>query len=193
MPLHSARNSLRMPTETQDQTPFTIQPFDPKAHDRTAFSCGVPQIDNYLKLTAKKGSKADVVRVWVIVATDNKIAGFYGINMHAIDVKEMPAAYAKKAMKHGTLPAAFIAMIGVDETQQGNGIGSVLMADALSRIARVSNDIGTCVVVLDVFDDGDADTVARRKTYYEEFGFIALPDQPLRLFMPVQTARELSG
>ncbi len=182
-----------MPSRTGDQPPFTIQPFDPKNHDRAAFSCGVPQIDNYLKLTAKKGSKADVVRVWVLVDAKESIVGFYGINMHAIDVKEMPEAYKKKAGKHGMLPAAFIAMIGVDQSQQGNGIGSALVADALSRIARVSDEIGTCVIILDVFNDGDADIVARRKTYYEAFGFLPLPDQPLRLFMPIQSARELAG
>lgn len=74
-------------------------------------------------------------------------------------------------------------MIGVDESQQGNGIGSALVADALSRIARASEDIGTCVVMLDVFDDGDDAAVSMRKSYYESFGFIPLPDQPSRLFI----------
>ncbi len=182
-----------MPTEPGGQPPFTIQPFDPKAHDRADFSCGVPQIDNYLKLTAKKGSKADVVRIWVAVDEKNSIVGFYGINMHAIEVNDMPAAYKKKAMRHGMLPAAFIAMIGVNTSHQGNGIGSALVADALNRLARVSEEIGTCVIVLDIFDDGGEDTVHRRKVYYEDFGFIPLPNQPLRLFMPIQTARALLG
>jgi len=182
-----------MSTKSKDQPPYNIQPFDPKVHDRAAFSCGVPQIDNYLKLTAKKGSKADVVRVWVIIDAANSIVGFYGINMHAIDVHDMPANYKKKAMKHGLLPAAFISMIGVDRGLQGKGIGSALVADALNRIARVSDEIGTCVVVLDVFGDDDPDAVTRRKAYYEDFGFIALPDQPLRLFMPIQTARTVLG
>lgn len=182
-----------MPTDAEEQAPFTIQPFDPKTHDRAAFSCGVPQIDNYLKLTAKKGTKADVVRIWVVIDTENNIVGFYGINMHAIDVKEMPASYKKKAMKHGLLPAAFIAMIGVDEKCQGNGLGSALVADALDRIARASEEIGTCVIMLDVFDEGDVDAVTRRKSYYESFGFAPLPNQPLRLFIPVATAREAAG
>lgn len=181
-----------MPTDAEDQPPFRVQPFDPKTHDRAAFSCGVLQVDNYLKLTANKASKADVVRIWVGIDAENHIVGFYGINMHAVDVKNMPAAYAKRAMKHGLLPAAFIAMIGVDKAQQGNGIGSALVADALSRIARASEEIGTCVVMLDILDDGDAEAVARRKTYYEDFGFIPLPSQPLRLFMPIATARALS-
>ncbi len=180
-----------MPTKSYNQPPFTIKPFDPLVHDRVNFSCGIPQIDNFLKLTAKKGSKADVVRIWVIINEYSHVVGFYGINMHAVDVRDMPASYAKKAMKHGMLPAAFIAMVGVDQNQQGNGIGSALIADALSRIARVSDEIGTCVIVLDVFDDGNREAVERRKNYYEEFGFICLPDQPLRLFMPVQTARDL--
>ncbi len=112
--------------------------------------------------------------------------------MHAIDVEAMPVAYEKKAMNNGMLPAVFIAMIGVDSAQQGNGIGSALVADALSRIARISDEIGTCLIVLDVLDDGDVGAVERRKNYYEDFGFTSLPDQPLRLFMPVQTARALS-
>jgi len=182
-----------MLTESALKPPFKIQSFDPKIHDRTAFSCGVPQIDNYLKLTAKKGSKADVVRIWVVVNEKGSIVGFYGINMHAVDANEMPDIYAKKAMKHGTLPVAFIAMIGVDKKQQGVGIGSALVADALNRIGRVSEEIGTCAVVLDVFDEGDEKVVARRKKYYQEFGFTPLPDQPLRLFMPIQTVRALSG
>ena len=157
------------------------------------FLAASPQIDNYLQLTAKKMSKADIVRVWVVVDAKNQIIGFYGMNMHAVDVKDMPPKYAKKAMKHGTLPAVFITMIGVDQNQQGNGIGSVLVADALSRIARASDDIGTCVVVLDVFDDGDNAAITMRKSYYESFGFIPLPDQPLRLFMPIATVRQLVG
>ena len=59
-----------MPTDAALDTKFTIEPFDAKSQDRTAFSCGVPQIDNYLKLTAKKGSKADVVRIWVVLDED---------------------------------------------------------------------------------------------------------------------------
>ena len=182
-----------MPTDAVGDAKYTIEPFDAKSQDRAAFSCGVPQIDNYLKLTAKKGSKADVVRIWVVLDDDRNTIGFYGINMHAVVAEDMPDALAKKAPRHGMLPAAFISMVGVDQTMQGKGLGSALLADALSRIGRVSEEIGTCAVLLDVFDCGNPEIVARRKTYYESFGFIPLPDQPLRLFMPIQTVRALSG
>ena len=182
-----------MPTDAIDEAPYTIEPFDPKTQDRAAFSCGVSQIDNYLKLTAKKDSKADVVRVWVVLDGDRHIVGSYGINMHSVVAEEMPEALAKKAPRHGVLPTAFISMIGVDLSMQGQGLGSALLADVLGRIGRISDEIGTCAVLLDVLDCGDPETVARRKAYYESFGFIPLPDQPLRLFMPIQTVRALSG
>ncbi|MDE0210990.1 MAG: GNAT family N-acetyltransferase [Boseongicola sp.] len=182
-----------MPTDAVGEAKFTIDPFDPRRQDRAAFSCGVAQIDNYLKLTAKKGSKTDVVRNWVVLDGDRRIVGFYGINMHSVVAEDMPEALAKKALRHGVLPTAFISMIGVDQSMQGQGLGSALLADALSRIGRVSDEIGTCTVLLDAFDCGDPETVTRRKTCYESFGFIPLPDQPLRLFMPIQTVRALSG
>lgn len=182
-----------MPTDAAVEAKYTIEPFDPKNQDRTAFSCGVPQIDNYLKLTAKKGSKADVVRIWVVLDDDRNTVGFYGINMHSVVAEDMPEALAKKAPRHGVLPAAFISMIGVDQSMQGKGLGSAFLADALSRIGRVSDDIGTCAVLLNVFDCGNPESVARRNAYYESFGFTPLPDQPLRLFMPILTVRALSG
>lgn len=182
-----------MPTDAAVDAKFTIEPFEAKSQDRTAFSCGVPQIDNYLKLMAKKGSKADVVRIWVVLDDDRRTLGFYGINMHAVVAEDMSDELTKKAPRHGMLPSTFISMIGVDQTMQGKGLGSALLADALSRIGRVSDEIGNCAVLLDVFDCGNPGTVARRKAYYESFGFIPLPDQPLRLFIPIQTVRTLSG
>lgn len=182
-----------MPADSEGAFRFQIEPFDPKTQDRTAFSCGVPQIDNYLKLTAKKGTKADVVRVWVALDDQSRIRGFYGINMHSVAARDMPEDMAKKAPNHGFLPAAFISMIGVDSRLQGVGLGSALLADALNRIGRISEEIGTCAVLLDILDCGNPATVERRKAYYLSFGFIPLPDQPLRLFLPIQTIRALTG
>ncbi len=182
-----------MLTKAVSKAQFNIAPFDPKAQERAGFDCGVPQINNYLKLTANKATRADIIRAWVALDNNRRILGYYGINMHSVIADEMPEIFAKKAPRHGTLPTAFISMIGVDMSMQGQGMESALLADALNRIGRISNEIATCAVLLDVFDCGNPEAVARRKTYYEAFGFVALPDQPMRLFMPIQTVRTLSG
>lgn len=169
-----------------------FKPFDPDIHDRAAFSCGTDQIDNFLKLTAKKHQKGDYTRVWVAVGEDDKrIWGFYAINAHSIEVEEFPEKYQKKAPNHDSVPAAYISTFGVDRDFQGQGVGQILLADCLIKIAQISNEIGLHAVVLDVLDNGKADEVGRRKNFYERAGFQSFPSMPLRIFLPIQTIREV--
>ena len=74
---------------TQTGAPdFIIEPFDPTRHDRSGFTRGVAQVDNYFKKTANKLNKADNVRLYVMVADSGDIAGFHAINAHAVDYTE---------------------------------------------------------------------------------------------------------
>ena len=180
-----------MTDEAAREARFKIEPFDPQGHDRTAFSCGVAQIDNFLKRTAKKHQKGDFTRVWVAVRPpERKILGYYAINGHAIETGDLPEALRKRAPRHGQVGAAYLSMIAVDVAARGRGLGRILLADALKRVAAVAGEIGIFAVVLDVLDDGDANAMARRRRFYQAFGFVSFPSQPLRMFLPVQTIRD---
>lgn len=170
---------------------YVIEPLDPTRHDRTAFSCGVAQVDNYLKRTANKLAKAGNVRVFVMTNETGRIVGFYAVNAHAIDYRDLPDRFARTRPSHGSIPAAFISMMGRDTRDAGQGIGPILLADALKRIVRAADSLGIAVVALDVFDCGDASRVARRTALYERFGFIALPSMPRRMILPVSTIQTL--
>lgn len=179
--------SAPRPTSTR------IETFDPERHDRAAFSSGVDGVDNFLKKTANKLARADNLRLYAMTDPSGSLLGFYALNAHAIDYAELPAKFARTRPGHGAIPAAYIAMIGVDARHQGHGYGGDLLVDALTRIARAADNIGLAVAILDVLDDDDAERVARRKRLYEGYGFQALPSQPLRLFMPLATVRQLLG
>lgn len=166
-----------------------IEPLDPFRHDRAAFSCGVEQVDNFLKQTANKLAAADNLRVFVMTTGEGDLIGFYAVNAHAVDYRDLPAKYARTRPGHGSIPAAYISMIGVDSRHSGRGYGGDLLTDALRRIVVAADDIGIAVVMLDVLDDGNAQLIARRKALYEAYGFMPLPTNPLRLFLPVGTAR----
>lgn len=169
----------------------TIEPFDPQRHDRTAFFCGIVQVDNYFKKTANKLAKADNARVYVMTAPDGGVIGFFALNAHAIDYEDLPKKYARTRPAHGTIPAAFLSMIGVDQHYAGQGYGSDLLVDALIRIAKTTEEIGIAVVILDVLDDGNPDQVKRRQALYAKYGFQSLPSNPFRMFLPVETVRRL--
>lgn len=168
-----------------------IEPLDPERHDRGAFSCGVEAVDNFLRKTANKLARADNLRVYAMTDAAGALLGFYALNAHAIDYAQLPPRFARSRPGHGAIPAAFIAMIGVDARHQGHGYGGDLLFDALSRIAHAAEAIGIAVVILDVLDDGDPQRVARRKALYESYGFQAFASQPLRLFLPMATVRQL--
>lgn len=176
-----------------DETPApnVIEPFDPDKHDRTAFSCGVDQVDNFFKKTANKLAKADNLRVWVLTDTNGGLIGFYALNAHAIDYADLPEKFARTRPGHGVIPAAYISMIGVDARYQGKGYGGDLLIDALKRILNASEAMGVAVVVLDVLDCGDPGAVEKRAALYRGYGFIPLPSNPLRLFLPVATIRKM--
>ncbi|MCP1765400.1 GNAT family N-acetyltransferase [Bradyrhizobium japonicum] len=168
-----------------------IEPFDSKKHDRTAFSCGVQQVDNFFKTTANKLAEADNTRVFVMTSPDAELIGFYALNSHSVDYTLLPKKYARTRPGHGNIPSAYISMIGVDTRFMGKGYGGDLLVDALRRIALAAREIGIAVVLLDVLDCGDPDTVERRKKLYTEYGFTAVPSNELRLFLPVRSIQPL--
>jgi hypothetical protein len=65
------------------------------------------------------------------------------------------------------------------------------MVDALKRIARAADALGIAIVMLDVLDCGHPERVARRTALYEEFGFLPLSSNSLRLFLSLATVRAL--
>jgi GNAT superfamily N-acetyltransferase len=168
-----------------------IEPLDPARHDRAAFSCGVAQVDNFFQKTANKLAQAGNLRVYVAVAPDGGLVGFYAINAHTVAYADLPPRYARTRPAHGSIPAAFIAMIGRDRRYTGQGHGATLLVDALQRIAAAADLLEIAVAMLDVLDCGDPDRVARRLAMYQGFGFQPLPSQPMRLFLPVATVRAL--
>ncbi|OCW57770.1 GNAT family N-acetyltransferase [Hoeflea olei] len=178
-------------TSAQDTAPNIIAPLDPDRHDRAAFSCGIDKVDNFFRRTANKLSSAGNVRVFVLTAPEGDLIGFHALNVHAVDFTNLPPRYARTRPDHGSIPAAYISMIGVDSRYQGQGFGGDLLVDTLRRIAGAAESIGIVVVTMDVLDCGDETRTARRKALYESYGFAPLPSHPLRLYMALATVRNL--
>lgn len=168
---------------------WAIEPLDKRTHDRDSFSCGKPELDEYLKQIARKAAETDTGRTWV--ATDSAapadatgrrpIAGYYTIAMSSIDASVIPSS--KRCLPE-QVPAALVGRLAVDQRHQRQGLGELLLVDALRRICQAADDVAAHAIVLDAIDD-DA------KKFYEQFGFLELTDNPLHLFLPLASARKL--
>ena len=72
--------------------------------------------------------------------------------------------------------------LAVSDSFKGKGLGAALLADALRRAATA--EIAAYALVVDAKDEAAAG-------FYAHHGFIALPEQPLFLFLPRATVKPL--
>lgn len=178
-------------TDSKANAKCIIEPLDPSKHDRAAFSCGIDQVDNFFKHTANKLARAGNLRVHVLTGPDGSIVGFYALNAHSIHYADLPEKFKRDRPGHGTIPAAYISMIGVDSRYQGRGYGGDLLVDCLRRIAGAAQTIGIRITLLDVLDCGAAGQVERRTQLYSSYGFAPLPRHKLRMFLPLSDVEAL--
>jgi predicted N-acetyltransferase YhbS len=68
--------------------------------------------------------------------------------------------------------------LAVDQKYKGHGLGGALLADALDRAVR--SEIAAYALIVDAKDISTA-------AFYLHHGFMALPDSPLTLFLPLAT------
>ncbi len=185
------KRGWRVTAETGlNQQKISIEPLDPQKHDRAAFSCGTDRLDNFLKRTARKHQAGDFSRVWV--ATEGgrpDILGFYAMNGHSFEGDDLPANLTRNAPRSGDIPVVYLSMIAVDRRYQGQGLGRILLADALRRASAAAEHIGLKAVVLDVIEDGGHEATEKRRAFYAAMGFQPLPTRPLRMFISIETVR----
>ena len=151
-------------------------------HNRSGFDCGNDALNQYLKKIARQHLNKGLSRTFVLV-DDNiptEILGFFTLVSCEIFVDKLPRKYAKKYPSKA--PAAKLARLAVAKDRQRQGLGTHMMINAVGRVIRVSQDLGIIGFFVDAKDN-------KAKAYYEQFGFIQLPDNPLELFLPLATLR----
>ena len=179
-----------MAADTSAPPGISIEPLDPRKHDRTNFSCGTERLDNFLKRTARKHQAGDFTRVWVATPKGRiDILGYYAVNAHSLEGDDLPDNLARNARRFGGIPAIYLSMIAVDHRRPGQGLGRVLLADALSRAVAAADQVGVKVVVLDVIEDGSPEDTEKRRASCAKMGFQPLPSRPLRMFITIDTVR----
>lgn len=82
------------------------------------------------------------------------------------------------------LPVARLARLAVDLKYQRQGVGELLLANALSRCLDLSDEIGMVGVIVDAKNE-----TAQR--FYERFEFDLLVDSPLTLWIPFSALTQL--
>ena len=162
--------------------PFQLAPLD-AAYDRTAFRSDSEPLNRYLQNQATQDIRRRVAACFVALADGQRIAGYYTLASASLLLADLPPSTGKKLPRYPTVPAVRMGRLAVDQEFKGQGLGGALLADALNRAAR--SEIAAFALMVDAKDEAAA-------AFYRHHGFIALPDSPLTLFLPLATIQQRS-
>jgi GNAT superfamily N-acetyltransferase len=152
-------------------------------HDRAGFDCGVPELNSFLKATARQHSDKGISRTFVLSEHERPavIFGYFTLTLCEVRTEDLPAAYAKKYPQHG-LPAVRLARLAVSRKYQRKGYGGLLLAEAVYRTVLIAEQAGVIGMFVDAKEE-------RAYKFYERYGFVSLPGHASQLFLPIETLR----
>ncbi|MDB2414105.1 GNAT family N-acetyltransferase [Flavobacteriaceae bacterium] len=154
-------------------------------HKKSNFSCGKEMLDVYIHNQANQDVKRKLSACFVINEKEtNLIKGYYTLSNNSIPSKFVPNQIQKKLPRsYESIPTTLLGRLAIDNRFQGQGIGKLILIDALKRSYEISKTIGSFAVIVDPIDQ-DAEN------FYEKYGFIKLPDSG-KMFLPMKTISQL--
>ena len=80
------------------------------------------------------------------------------------------------------MPAALIGRLAVNTSVHGQGVGGMLLVNAIKRTLAVSEEVAIYAMVVDAEND-------KTETFYRQYGFSRLAANDTRLFLPLKSFR----
>lgn len=156
-----------------------------KSHVCDDFTCGEELLDNYLKRQASQDVRKKLAACFVLIKKEtNVIQGYYTLSNNSIPQELIPEDFKKHFPKsYHSIPATLLGRLAVDKNFMGQGIGELLLVDALKKSYEISKVIGSYAVVTDPINE-------KAENFYLKYGFQKLPDSG-KMFLPMKTISQL--
>jgi GNAT superfamily N-acetyltransferase len=155
-----------------------------REHAVEDFDCGREELNRFLVRFALANQQAGASQTYVGLAGP-AIIGFHTLVVGQVDYVAAPERLTKGLARH-PVPIMLLARLAVSSAWQGRGVGAALLKDAMLRTLQAADIAG-----IRAFAAHAKDAAARR--FYEHFGFIESPTDPLHLFLLVKDLRRIAG
>jgi len=152
-----------------------------KLHNRQSFDCGDNERNVYLRKYARQAHEKGGAKTFVAApnASPTDILGYYSISVASIQFDRSPDVI-RKGLGRYDVPVFRLARLVVALSEQGNGLGGMLLLAAGYRRLQVARDVGGVAILIDAKHQQAA-------TWYRRFGAIPLYDDDLALVLPLKT------
>jgi GNAT superfamily N-acetyltransferase len=144
-------------------------------HVLEGFDCGSGALNDWLVRRALRNQSSGTSRTWVVIDVETRqVVAFYASSTASV----LRAAAPKKVGRNQPeeMPAILLARMGVDSRHQGRGLGAALLKHFMLKAIEVAQAVGVRVLLIHVKDES-------AKNFYEHYGFVASPLDPLVMMM----------
>lgn len=145
---------------------------------RDHFCCGKPSLDNYILRNVSKDIRSGACTCFVILDSQERVIAYYTLSTDSIPLDDAPEVLKKK-INYPHIPVILLGRLAVHQEYAGNGLGKLMIVDALKRSLQAAKEqIGSAAVIVDPID-----TEAER--FYLKYGFTKIPDSG-KMFMTMR-------
>ena len=149
-------------------------------HDLSEFKCGEPTLDDWLRKRAFQNEESGASRTYV-ACVDKRVVGYYALAVGAVAHAEAPGRIRRNMPD--PVPVTVIGRLAVDRTVQGQALGPALLRDAVLRTVQAAEIAGIRAILVHAISE-------RATRFYEKWGFITSPVEPMTLMITVTEARK---
>jgi len=155
-------------------------------HNRKAFDCGTTELNQFLQQQARQKTAKNISKTYVacLDCTPEMIIGYHTLTGYSVTTP--PAHRDYKKYPH-PLSAVKLARLAVARSQQGFGLGKLLLIDAIYRTVLVAEQISAIGLFVDPM-------IPEIIPFYQQYDFLpADPDDQSRLemWLPIKTCIEI--
>jgi GNAT superfamily N-acetyltransferase len=145
-------------------------------HDVSAFSCGKPALDAWLKTRALSNQQRGFTAV-MVVHDAGRVVGYYGLAPTAVMPTLLPRSI-RTGQPPDPVPCLLLGQLAVDQGWIGRGVGTGLVKHALARCVAAAALIGGRALIVNAIDTEAA-------AFWRRRGFLISRDDALVLFRSI--------
>lgn len=148
---------------------------------KASFRSGEEVLDSWLRDYSGQSERTHATRTYCAISEDShEVVGYYSLVVAVVRAEEAGSIAGERAKY--SIPGILLARLAVSRDHHGTGLGKALLSDSLKVCIAVSQRVGVQVILVDALH-GEA------ASFYAHHGFTAFRENPLRLFLPIHTAR----
>jgi len=152
-------------------------------HDSSEFDSGEPALDDWLRRRAWNNEASGASRTYVVCA-GRKVVGYYALSAGAVAHTHAPGRI--KRNMPDPIPVLVLGRLAVDQAYHGNGVGTGLLRDAVLRALQAAEIAGVRAILVHAISEA-------AKRFYEKYGFIASPVDPMTVVITTAEAAKIVG